>query len=86
MNPRRQRQPDSGLVHHSDRGSTYASDDYRKALEAGRIERSMSRKGDCWDNAVAESFFASLKREMEGIDDFESWEGGLEIEIQDNAV
>ena len=34
----------------------------------------MSRKGDCWDNAVAESFFASLKRELEGIDDFETWE------------
>jgi transposase InsO family protein len=70
----RQRQPESGLVHHSDRGSTYASDDYRKALDAERIECSMSRKGDCWDNAVAESFFASLKRELEGIDDFESRE------------
>jgi transposase InsO family protein len=69
----RQRQPDSGLVHHSDRGSTYASEDYRKAMEAGSIECSMSRKGDCWD-AVAESFFASLKRELDGIDDFESWE------------
>lgn len=68
------RQPGSGLVHHSDRGSTYASDDYRKALEAGGIECSMSRKGDCWDNAVAESFFATLKREMEGIDDFETRE------------
>jgi transposase InsO family protein len=66
----RQRQPDSGLVHHSDRGSTYASEDYRKALEAGGVECSMSRKGDCWDNAVAESFFASLKRELD-IDDFE---------------
>ena len=69
----RQRQPGSGLVHHSDRGSTYASEDYRKVLEAGSIECSMSRKGDCWDNAVAESFFASLKRELD-IDDFESWE------------
>jgi putative transposase len=68
------RQPGSGLVHHSDRGSTYASDDYRRALEAGHIECSMSRKGDCWDNAVAESFFATLKRELEGIEDFESWE------------
>jgi putative transposase len=68
------RQPGNGLVHHSDRGSTYASDDYRKALEAEGIECSMSRKGDCWDNAVAESFFATLKRELEGIDDFESWE------------
>jgi len=69
----RQRQPGSGLVHHSDRDSTYASEDYRKAQEAGSIECSMSRKGDCWDNAVAESFFASLKRELD-IDDFEGWE------------
>lgn len=53
-----------GLVHHSDRGSTYASGDYRGALEAGGMVASMSRKGDCWDNAVAESFFASLKGEL----------------------
>jgi putative transposase len=66
------RRPRAGLVHHSDRGSTYASTDYRKALEARGIECSMSRIGDCWDNAVAESFFASLKRELEEIDDLES--------------
>jgi transposase InsO family protein len=66
------RRPDAGLVHHSDRGSTYASSDYRSALEARGIEASMSRKGDCWDNAVAESFFSTIKRELEGIDDFES--------------
>jgi putative transposase len=66
------RRPLAGLVHHSDRGSTYASSDYRKALKARGIECSMSRKGDCYDNAVAESFFSSLKREMEGIDDHES--------------
>jgi putative transposase len=70
----RQRHPSSDLVHHSDRGSTYASGDYRKALEREGIECSMSRKGDCWDNAVAESFFATLKREMENIDHLESWE------------
>lgn len=69
------RRPPRGLVHHSDRGSTYASSDYRKALEARGIECSMSRKGDCWDNAVAESFFSSLKREMEDIDAFESCAG-----------
>ena len=67
------RHPVGKLVHHSDRGSTYASGDYRKALKARSIECSMSRKGDCWDNAVAESFFASLKREMGNIDAFESW-------------
>lgn len=66
------RRPPPGLVHHSDRGSTYASGDYRKALDARGIQCSMSRKGDCWDNAVAESFFSTIKRELEGIDDFES--------------
>jgi len=70
-----QRRPTGELVHHSDRGSTYASGDYRKALETRGIECSMSRKGDCWDNAVAESFFSSLKREMEDIDSFESRTG-----------
>lgn len=66
------RRPASGLVHHSDRGSTYAAGDYRKALQARGLECSMSGKGDCWDNAVAESFFATLKREMENSDDLES--------------
>ena len=55
----RSRRPLPGLVHHSDRGSPYASDDYREALRARGIVASMSRKGDCWDNAVAESFFAT---------------------------
>jgi putative transposase len=68
----RGRQPPAGLVHHSDRGSTYAADDYQQALTARGFECSMSRKGDCWDNAVAESFFATLKREMEDIDHLES--------------
>jgi putative transposase len=67
--------PGRGLIHHSDRGSTYASRDYRKALKSRGIRCSMSRKGDCWDNAVAESFFATLKREMENIDSLESWVG-----------
>jgi len=53
-----------GLVHHSDRGSQYASHDYQKALTDGGMLCSMSRKGDCWDNAVAESFFATLKTEL----------------------
>ena len=58
------RNPEPGLVHHSDRGSPYASDDYRRALEERGLVASMSRTGDCWDNAVAESFFASLKAEL----------------------
>jgi transposase InsO family protein len=70
------RRPPAGLVHHSDRGSTYAAGDYRKALRNRGLECSMSRKGDCWDNAVAESFFATLKREMDGADDLESRASG----------
>jgi transposase InsO family protein len=58
------RHPGPGLLHHSDRGSTYASTDYRAALQTRRAEVSMSRKGDCWDNAVAESFFATIKGEL----------------------
>lgn len=66
------RRPPTGLLHHSDRGSTYASHDYRRALTARGFRCSMSRKGDCWDNAVAESFFATLKREMDRADDLPS--------------
>jgi transposase InsO family protein len=62
------RRPLPGLVHHSDRGSPYASDDYRRALTRAGAIASMSRKGDCWDNAVAESFFATLKTEAFGGD------------------
>ena len=60
----RTRKPESGLVHHSDRGSSYASSDYCDALGAHGITASMSRTGDCWDNAVAESFFGTLKAEL----------------------
>lgn len=58
------RQPGRGLIHHSDRGSTYAMQSFRDILREYGIESSMSRKGDCWDNAVAESFFSSLKNEL----------------------
>lgn len=54
----------AGLIHHTDRGSPYASDDYRAALSSHGMIASMSRKGDCWDNAVAESFFATLRAEL----------------------
>ncbi len=60
----RERGPVPGLIHHSDRGSPYASNDYRDFLEKHGIIASMSRKGDCWDNAVAESFFATLRAEL----------------------
>ena len=58
------RRPEHGLVHHSDRGCQYASELYRAELAARGIVCSMSRVGDCWDNAVAESFFATLKAEL----------------------
>jgi transposase InsO family protein len=59
----RQRQPSVGLLHHSDQGSQYASDDYRALLAAHHITVSMSDAGDCYDNAMKESFFATLKTE-----------------------
>lgn len=52
------------MLHHSDRGSQYASTEYQSVLNSHGIMPSMSRKGDCWDNAVAESFFATLKAEL----------------------
>jgi len=58
------RDPKPGLIHHSDRGRTYASRVYRKELAKASVVQSMSRKGDCWDNAVAESFFATLEFEL----------------------
>ncbi len=58
------RRPEAGLLCHSDRGSQYASGDYQKTLSAAGIVCSMSRKGNCWDNAPSESFFAGLKREL----------------------
>lgn len=61
------RRPAAGLIHHSDRGVQYACGAYRDLLDAHGLMASMSRKGDCWDNAVAESFFATLEWEL--IDD-----------------
>lgn len=58
------RQPKPGLLHHSDRGNTYTSAQYRALLETHGMTESMSRVGNCHDNAVAESFFANLKNEL----------------------
>jgi len=55
----RRRCPDAGLLHHSDQGSTYASEDYQRELEKHGITCSMSRKGNCYDNAVMESWFST---------------------------
>jgi putative transposase len=63
----RRRRPPKGLLHHSDRGSQYVDGDYLKALEAAGIERSMSRAGNCYDNAAMESFWSSLKSDT-GLD------------------
>ena len=60
----RHRRPQHGLLHHSDRGVQYACGDYADLLKAHGIVASMSRKGNCWDNAVAESFFATLEWEL----------------------
>ena len=57
------RKPDQGLIHHSDRGSQYACHEYQNILQEHGMIPSMSRKGDCWDNAVIERFFRSLKSE-----------------------
>jgi transposase InsO family protein len=66
------REPATGLIHHSDRGSVYASGDYRGALDMLGAIKSMSRKGDCWDNSVAESFFATIKGEMIDHEDYQT--------------
>jgi transposase InsO family protein len=59
----KRRCPDAGLLHHSDQGCTYASEDYQTILEGRGITCSMSRRGNCYDNAVMESFFSSVKSE-----------------------
>jgi transposase InsO family protein len=60
----RLRRPAPGLIHHTGRGSQFASQEYRAVLGAYGVRQSMSREGDCWDNAVAESFFATLEHEL----------------------
>ncbi len=59
----RERRPAPGLLHHSDQGGQYAAYEYQRCLESAQAISSMSRKGDCWDNAPMESFFSTLKRE-----------------------
>jgi transposase InsO family protein len=59
-----QRQPMAGLIHHTDRGVLYSSGNYRRLMTQYGIEPSMSRHGDCYDNACAESFFSTLKNEL----------------------
>lgn len=70
----RTRRPAPGLIHHSDRGCQYASRQYRATLDANGVRASMSRKGDCFDNAVAESIWSTLKAELVELTSFESRE------------
>ena len=69
-----QRQPAVGLIMHTDRGSQYGADSYRPLLTQSGIQPSMSRTGHCWDNAVAESFFHTLKTELIYLEDFDTHE------------
>jgi putative transposase len=69
-----QRQPTAGLIMHTDRGSQYGADSYRQLLSQHGLQPSMSRKGNCWDNAVAESFFHTLKTELIYLEDFKTHE------------
>jgi transposase InsO family protein len=64
------RQPPAGLVFHSDRGVQYASQDYRRALALSQVVTSMSRKANCYDNAVIEAFWSTLKLELVYRSDF----------------
>jgi putative transposase len=72
----KRRCPDSGLLHHSDQGCTYASEDYQTILDTRGIICSMSRRGNCYDNAVMESFFSTVKSEL--ADRFESYAAAKE--------
>ena len=64
------RKPGKDLIWHTDRGSQYCAKSHRTILKDHKIIQSMSRKGDCWDNATSESFFSTIKREIPQIDDF----------------
>jgi putative transposase len=69
-----QRQPAAGLIMHTDQGSQYGAESYRRLLTQHGMRPSMSRKGNCWDNAVAESFFHTLKTELIYLEEFDTHE------------
>jgi transposase InsO family protein len=69
-----QRRPAAGLIMHTDRGSQYGAESYRQLLTQYGMQPSMSRKGNCWDNAVAESFFHTLKTELIYLEEFDTHE------------
>ncbi|MDP6677011.1 MAG: IS3 family transposase [Pirellulales bacterium] len=70
------RNPDKGLIHHSDRGVQYAAQDFQDLLDDNKVVCSMSRKGNCWDNACVESFFGNLKAEWVKEKIYETFEDG----------
>jgi transposase InsO family protein len=70
------RDPDKGLIHHSDRGVQYAAEDFQDLLNDNKVVCSMSRKGNCWDNACVESFFGNLKAEWVKEKIYETFEDG----------
>jgi len=72
------RRPEAGLIHHSDQGSQFVSLGFGQACAKAGISRSMGSRGDCWDNALAETFFASLKKELINRS---SWTGRAELRI-----
>ena len=76
----KRRCPEAGLLHHSDQGCTYASEAYQRVLDTCGITCSMSRRGDCYDNAVMESFFSTVKSEL--ADRFDSF-GAAKMELFD---
>jgi len=70
------RDPDRGLIHHSDRGVQYVAEDFQDLLDDNKVVCSMSREGNCWNNACAESFFGSLKNECVKGKIYETYEDG----------
>ena len=72
-----QRRPEQGLLHHTDRGSQYTSASYREELERRGVVVSMSRRGNCYDNAAAESFFSTLKGELAGYGQYQTRQQAL---------
>jgi putative transposase len=81
-----QRRPAAELIMHTDRGSQYGADSYRQLLGQHGMQPSMSRKGNCWDNAVAESFFHTLKTELIYLEDFDTREQAQRVVFEYTKV
>ena len=75
------RRPVRGLLHHSDRGVQYASDDYQKLLREHQMDVSMSGRGECWDNACMESFWGTLKTELVNHEHYATRDAGQAVDL-----